>query len=109
MRVATAARAPGNVADAMVLTAGHCTATRWASSLRDASATGPGARAAVATLTALLPRLQPGHQGLHALLDVLHEESLRHGIAVTDPALRSWLQGFDGSSKSARAAQALLA
>ncbi len=107
--VATGRISPDALADAMVLTAGHCTATRWASSLRDASATGPGARAAVATLTALLPRLQPGRQGLHALLDVLHEESLRHGIAVTDPALRSWLQSFSGSSKSARAAQALLA
>ena len=97
------------LADAMVLTAGHCTATRWASSLRDASATAPSARAAVATLTALLPRLQPGQQGLHALLDVLHEESLRYGIAVTDPALRSWLRSLSGSSRSARAARALLA
>lgn len=106
--VGTGRVAPTGLADAMELTAGHCTATRWGASLRDASATPMGARAAVATLTSLLPRLQAGHPGLHALLDVLHEESLRHGLPVTDASLRAWLQGFSGSSKAARTARALL-
>ena len=106
--VGTGRVTPTGLADAMELTAGDCTATRWGGSLRDASTTPAGARAAVATLTSLLPRLQPGHQGLHALLDVLHEESLRHGLPVTDPSLRVWLRDFSGSSKAARTARALL-
>ena len=99
-----------SVATAMATVAGPCTATRWAASLRDAAAVNPDAgRAVVAVLSSLLPRLGPDHAGLHALLDALREESVRHGVGVADPALRAWLGGITGATKAARAARALLA
>ena len=98
------------LADAMQNLAGHCTATRWAATMRDAAATGQGAGVAVvAVLALLLPRLPHDHPGLHALLATLHEESLRAGSIPPDGPLRSWLAGLSGRSKSAEAARALLA
>jgi hypothetical protein len=98
------------LADAMAHLRGPCTATRWATSLRDAATAGPGpAKAVVATLTGLLPRLDADHAGLHALLTVLHEESLRLGASPNDLTLRAWLSGLAGASKAARTAAALLA
>ncbi len=57
---------------------GLATATRWATSLRDvAQASADGSRTVVALLTAVLQGLPPAHRGLHALLDLLHQEVLR--------------------------------
>jgi hypothetical protein len=94
----------------MAVVAEHCPAKRWAAALRDAGhEAGPSV---VAVLTALLPRLPIAHSGLNALLETLHEESLRLGATPTDHALRAWLTKVSAGSKgskSARAARALLA
>ncbi|MCO8269034.1 DUF6493 family protein [Actinoplanes sp. TRM 88003] len=91
------------MADAMVLLAGHATATRWASALRNTS----NPHTVIAVLNTLLPQLPYDHRGLHALVGALLEESLRIS-AVPPEALCSWLRGFTGSSKAARTARELL-
>jgi len=100
---------PSALAESMAsLVPGH-TATRWGDSLRAAAASPAGAAASIDVLTALLPRVPVETRGLHALLDVLHEESLRHARPATDPALREWLHRVTGSSRAARSARSLLA
>ncbi|WP_375431532.1 DUF6493 family protein [uncultured Friedmanniella sp.] len=96
------------LADAMSAMAGPSKATRWAESLRNA-ASGGGGTAVVEVLTHLVPQLPSSHHGLYALLDLLHQEQLRLGGPVDDPALRTWLAELRGSSRSARSARALLA
>ncbi|GAA1852699.1 DUF6493 family protein [Asanoa iriomotensis] len=99
-----------DLAGAMAHLAGHCTATRWAATLRDAARTGPAASAAVVeVLDHLLPRLAANHPGLHALLETRHEEAVRLGRgAVGDPML-TWLRTVTGGSKAARLARLVLA
>jgi hypothetical protein len=107
---------PGNripaaqLVDAMASLAGHCTATRWAATLRDVAAVGPAAALSVVDVLArLLPRLPYDHQALHALVSALHEESLRINAMPSGEPLTSWLAGFTGSSTGAKAAKRLLA
>jgi hypothetical protein len=92
------------LAAVMVAMAGHATATRWAGSLRAAAVP----RTVVDLLALVLPQLPNDHQGLHALLDTLHEERVRCG-AGGSPRLAAWLAGFAGTSKAARTARALAA
>jgi hypothetical protein len=97
------------LADAMTNLAGHCTATRWAATLRDAAnASDDAARSVVDLLALLLPQLPHDHPGLHALVATLHEESIRVGSTPSHGALRSWLAGLSGGSKGVKAAKALL-
>lgn len=98
------------LAAAMVHLAGHCTATRWAATLRDAAQTGPdAARAVVGVLDHLLPQLGAGHRGLHALLETRYEEAVRLGHRAVGEPQRAWLQRFQGGSKAARTARLILA
>jgi hypothetical protein len=96
------------VADVLARYADGWTIARAADSLRHAAGA-PGAAAAVVdVLTSLVPQLGPSYRGLAALLDVLHDQSLRLGATPTDPALRATLEQVTGSSKAARTARALL-
>jgi hypothetical protein len=98
------------LATAMAHLAGHCTATRWAATLRDAAQTGPDAGTAVIeVLDHLLPRLGADHPGLHALLEVRYEEALRLGRHRVEENLRAWLCGLQGGSKATRMARLILA
>ncbi|GAA2555960.1 hypothetical protein GCM10010435_28230 [Winogradskya consettensis] len=99
------------LAAAMAQLSGPCKPTRWATSLRDAAIAGQDtAPKVVEVLTLLLPRLDNGYAGLHALVTVLHEESLRlHVRPADDPALHAWLGTLRGSGKAARTAKAMLA
>ena len=63
----------------------------------------------VTLLCALLPRLDAGHRGLHAVLDLLHQEVLRGPGVVPDRQTQEWLAGLTGSSRAARTARELLA
>lgn len=88
---------------------GPATLTRMATSMRDAALDGPWARALVVdALAAALPAYEPGDRGIHALLDLLREETLRDG-RPTPSALRPWLERFSGRSRASRTARALLA
>ncbi len=88
---------------------GPATLTRWATSLRDLAATdASGSLLVRGALTASLPVLDPGARGVHALTELLQEELLRAGV-VTPPELQPWLARFQGSSRAAKAADALLA
>lgn len=98
---------PADVAEAMALLAGHCTATRWAATLRDAARAGATA-AVIDVLDLLLPRLGTDHPGLHALLGTRHEEAVRTGHRTVGAPLRTWLKGVTGSSKAARTAKLIL-
>ncbi len=60
-------------------------------------------------LTAALPGIPTAQHGSHALVGLLHEEQLRAGGSVHDPALRHYLASFTGTGKAARSARALLA
>ena len=106
---ATRITAP-ELAAAMAHLAGHCTAARWAATLRDAAQTGPdAARAVVGVLDHLLPQLGAGHRGLHALLETRYEEAVRLGHRALGESQRAWLQRFQGGSKTARTARLILA
>jgi hypothetical protein len=97
------------VADAMAALSEGLTVSRWADSMQRAAGVPSAARAVVDVLTRLLPQLPPSTTGLAALLDVLHQETLRHGWPIDDPALRSWLTTLKGSARAATTARALLA
>lgn len=83
-------------------------ATRWADSFADLAQAPGGGPIVLALLTELLPRLPISHRGVHKLLELLRDESLRRGVRVADPALRTWLAGFSGSSAASRTAARLL-
>ncbi len=88
--------------------AGLGTPTRWAGSLKDVAAAGPGARRLVIdALGAALPEFDPARRGGHSLLELLREELLR-AQTPTPATLRPWLSRFSGSSRTATAARALL-
>jgi Family of unknown function (DUF6493) len=98
------------LANAMALLAGHCTATRWSATLRDAARTSPDAASAVVeVLDHLLPQLGADHPGLHALLETRYEEAVRRGHRAASEPLRTWLQRLQGGSKAARTARLILA
>lgn len=98
------------LAAAMTRQAEMAVATRWAQSLRDvALASRSSHQVVVALLVAVLPELSAQHRGLHALLDLLREETLRGAGRVGDERLRAWLAGLTGSSRAARTARELLA
>jgi hypothetical protein len=85
------------------------TVPRWASSLGDVASAGPRGRTLVIdALAGALPSLPRESRGLHSLLELMVEELLRAG-RPTPPPLRPWLDGFPGTSRMARAAQALAA
>jgi hypothetical protein len=98
------------LADAMTLLAGHCVATRWAATLRDAARTGPNPAAAVVeVMDHLLPQLAADHPGLHALLETRYELAVQLGSIALRPPLQAWLRELRGGSKSARTARLILA
>jgi len=102
--------AASELASAMANLAGHCTATRWAATLRDSARSGQAAAAAVVeVLDHLLPQLGSNHPGLGAILETRYEEAVRLGLrAVREPA-RAWLESLRGGSKAARTARLILA
>ncbi|HET7689749.1 MAG TPA: DUF6493 family protein [Nocardioidaceae bacterium] len=106
--VPTGRVAAGHVADALARYADGWTISRAADSLQHAAQAPGVAPAVVEVLTSLVARLGPSYRGLAALLDVLHDQSLRLGVATTDPTLRAALEQITGSSKAARTARALL-
>jgi Family of unknown function (DUF6493) len=110
-RLVPAARVTAaELASAMAHVAGHCTATRWAATLRDAARTSPGAASAVVeTLDHLVPQLGADHPGLHALLETRYEEAVRLGLRAVGESTRTWLQSFQGGAKAARTARLILA
>jgi hypothetical protein len=83
-------------------------ANRWAETLASASDGPGGAEALVDLLTVLLPQLPAHHRGLHKLLDLLRDQSIRLGRPVTDPALHAWLGQVTGTSAAAKTARLLL-
>ncbi len=85
---------------------GVWTANRVATGLRTASAAGASA-AVVDILGVALPSLDRRHPGLSSLLDVLSDDLARTGTPLR-PALRDWLHGFTGTSRSAHTARAIL-
>jgi hypothetical protein len=95
------------LAEGMSAVAEVATPTRWADALDRVATAGHG-DVVITVLTSLLPRLDRRARGLHALLGLLHEESLRRRASVTDPALEAWLRTLSGSSKAAKSASALL-
>ena len=98
------------LASAMAHLAGHCTASRWAVTLRDAARTSPDAASAVVkVLDHLLPQLAADHPGLHALLETRYEEAVRLGYRGVGEPIRTWLQSFQRGSKAARTARLILA
>jgi hypothetical protein len=98
-----------DLAAAMTRQAGLAVATRWAASLRDVALASPvGSGTVVTLLCAVLPGLDAGHRGLHALLDLLHQEVLRGPGVVPDRRTQEWLRGLTGSSRAARTARDLL-
>lgn len=96
------------VATVMALYAQAWPATRWRESLASVARAPGGALATVELLTSLLPQLPADHRGLNTLLDLLHDELIRLGRAVIDPALIRWLGGLSGSSATAKTARLLL-
>ena len=80
---------------------------RLTESLRGISQAG-APEVAVQLLAGLLPRLPTNARGLNGLLEVLRDETLRHGWEVQDPELRAWLGQHQGSSSAARTARLLL-
>src|SRR4051794_32063898 len=98
----------GDVATALARYADAWPAPRWAESLTAVSQGPGGAASAVELLTELLPQLPAGHRGINTLLDVLRDETLRHGWPVENPALRHWLGQLTGSSAAATTARLLL-
>jgi hypothetical protein len=97
------------LADGLSRFAGPATLTRWASSMKDLAASGPGARDLVIdALGSAMPRTESAARGMHALLELLREELLRAGRPAP-AAMRQWLGQFRGASRAAKAAAALLA
>jgi hypothetical protein len=80
---------------------------RWANTLTHVSAAGR-VDITVDLLARLLPALPRDRHGLHALLDLLHQELLRTNATAPDERLRSYLTSITGSSKAARSARAIL-
>jgi hypothetical protein len=99
---------PAALAEAMALLAPAVPLNRWASSLGDLAVAGRGAEVR-AVLAALLPALDRATRGLHSLVELLRDEHLRATLPVADAALRDWLAGMAGGSKTASAARTLLA
>lgn len=97
----------GGLAEGLSNLVGPATLPRWAGSLRDLAAIDAAAsRLVVEALAAALFAMDASARGAHALLELLREELLRSGVA-TPPALLPWLGQFSGSSRAAKAAQAL--
>jgi hypothetical protein len=81
---------------------------RLVESLTAAAQGAGGSEAIVRVLTRLLPDLPTDARGLSGVLDLLRDETLRHGWQVTDSELRHWLGQHRGSSKASRTARLLL-
>ena len=97
------------LAGGLMSIAGIATVTRLATTLSNLAADGPvTANFVIDALGAALPTFGPDRRGLHALLELLREELLRNGRRAPGE-LRPWLGQFQGSSRSAKAAAALLA
>lgn len=81
--------------------------SRWADSLRRLADAGRP-DLTIELLTSVLPQVPSNTRGVHALLDVLHQELLRTGRTPQGEPLWSYLSAFGGSSKAARSARAIL-
>jgi hypothetical protein len=100
---------PGLLADGLVAALPLAVLPRWAASLGEVASSGPRGRGLVIdALARALPSVPRETRGLHSLLELLTEELLRAG-RPTPPTLRSWLEGFAGASRVARAARTLTA
>ncbi len=97
-----------DLAAALERTAPVAILSRWANTLQHVAAAGRP-EIVIRLLSRVLPLLPRDQHGLHSLLDLLHQEALRTNIAVDEPALRTYLSQFSGSSKAARSARAILA
>jgi hypothetical protein len=87
----------------------HLVLGRLAASLGQAAAIAePVADAVRQLLTALLPTLDRSQRDIGKLLNLLLDETMLAGTAITDPRLRDWLAGFTGSGVAAKAAHRLL-
>ncbi|EME62712.1 DUF6493 family protein [Amycolatopsis decaplanina] len=62
--------------------------------------------AVLSTLDTLLPKLEPSHRGIFALLE-LAADLVERGAGTISDATEEWLAGFKGSSKAAKAASRL--
>ncbi|OXM46048.1 DUF6493 family protein [Amycolatopsis alba] len=62
--------------------------------------------AILSTLDTLLPRLEPSHRGVFALLE-LAADLMERGAGTISAETKTWLAGFKGSSKAAKAASRL--
>ncbi|MFC3452452.1 DUF6493 family protein [Amycolatopsis speibonae] len=62
--------------------------------------------AILSTLDALLPKLEPAHRGVFALLE-LAADLVERGAGTISAETKAWLAGFKGSSKAAKAASRL--
>jgi hypothetical protein len=97
-----------DLAAALVTTAPAAVPARWAHALQHVAAAGHS-KITIQLLTNLLPALPRDRTGLHALLDLLHQELLRTNGTATDGHLRNYLTQLTGSSKTAKSARAILA
>ena len=80
---------------------------RWAASLNSLAQARPDAFVAD-VLTRLLPTIDSDTRGLHVLIELLLEETVRLGRKVDEPQLRKWLGSMSGSGRGAKAARQLL-
>ncbi|EMD23754.1 DUF6493 family protein [Amycolatopsis azurea] len=62
--------------------------------------------AILSTLDTLLPKLEPAHRGVFALLE-LAADLVDRGAGTISAETKAWLAGFKGSSKAAKAASRL--
>ncbi|WP_410581140.1 DUF6493 family protein [Amycolatopsis sp. lyj-108] len=62
--------------------------------------------AVLSTLDTLLPKLEPSHRGIFALLE-LAADLVERGAGTIGAETKEWLAGFKGSSKAANAASRL--
>lgn len=97
-----------DLAAAMSQLAASAQITRWAAALTSLAQAHPGIFV-TDLLAILMPTLEADHRGVHALVEVLLEETIGQDGKITDPALRTWLGNLTGTGRGARAARQLLA
>lgn len=106
--VPTGRIATSDIASVLAKHAEAWPASRWTESLTAIGQAPGGSPVVLELLTVLLPQLPLGHRGLNSLLDLLRDQTIRHGAMVTDPFLLHWLGEFSGTSPVARTAAQLL-
>jgi hypothetical protein len=95
--------APADLGEAMAWLSSAVPLQRWAAALRSVAEAGRGPDVAV-ILGSLLPSLEHSRAGLFNLVELLADI----GLPVSDGELRTWLAGFSGTGKAAKAARVAL-